>query len=176
MSVSPVELRHSTPARALLGYRRRDIDVLLAEFRSAYESVWRERAELEDRIDALTAELARHRESEDALRNALVSAERTAEELRSRAGREAELIVRDAERRAREIVHDAYAERERVRRETDRLRAHEGQFRARLRGVVGATLQALRDHEEWLAAAVAEAPPALEPEPAEAPAPVAQAS
>ena len=135
----------------IFGYRRSDVDSLLDEATSAYESVWRERADLDDRVHALEQELDRHRETEAAMREALVSAEKAADERRSQAAREAELTVREAETRAREIPHGAYAERERVRQETDRLRHDEAEFRMRLRALLGATLQTLRDHEERLA-------------------------
>jgi cell division initiation protein len=151
MAISPVELRHERPGMGLFGYRRSHVDSLLDEATAAYESVWRERADLDDRVHALEQELDRHRETEAAMREALVSAEKAAEERRTQAAREAELTVREAETRAREILHGAYAERERVRQETDRLRHEEAEFRMRLRALLGATLQTLRDHEERLA-------------------------
>ena len=55
------------------------------------------------------------------MRDALVDgAAARRDELRAQAGRDAELIVREAEARAREIIHKAYAEREQVRREVER--------------------------------------------------------
>ena len=151
MTLSPAELRHQKPGRGLLGYRRTDVDGIMVEASAAFEEVWRERADLQDRVEELETALAQHRESEDALRRALVSAEQAADERRAQAGREAELIVREAEARARALVQESYAEREQLRRELERLRTVEGEFRARLRSLLGVTLQAVRDHEEWLA-------------------------
>jgi cell division initiation protein len=151
MALSPAELRHQKPGRGLLGYRRTDVDGIIVEATAAFEEVWRDRADLQDRVEELEEALARHRETEDALRRALVTAERAAEELRSQAGREAELILREAEARARGLVQETYAEREQVRREIERLRGVEREFRARLRSLVGVTLQAVRDQEKWLA-------------------------
>ncbi len=54
-------------------------------------------------------------------------------------------------------MHDAYAERERVRRETSRLLAEEAEFRLRLRSLLGAMLEAVRDHEQRLADATGRA-------------------
>lgn len=150
MALSPIELRHERPGRILFGYRKGDVDHLLHEATNAYEAVWRERADLDDRVHNLEQELASHRETENAMREALVSAEKAADERRVQAARDAELTVREADAKAREILHGAYAERERVRRESERLRADEAEFRARLRAVVGSTLQLLRDHEERL--------------------------
>jgi cell division initiation protein len=86
------------------------------------------------------------------MRNALVTAERASDEMRASASRQAELIVREAEARSRDLVHEAYAERERVRREMARLQAEEAEFRLRLRSLLGAILEAVRDHEEQVAA------------------------
>jgi cell division initiation protein len=115
--------------------------------------VWRDRANLEDRVHELESKLAELRSTEDAMRNALVTAQRAADDMRAQAGREAELIVRDAESRGRDLVHKAYAERSQVQREIERLRAEEQRFRARLRSLLGSTLQSVRDHEEQLAVA-----------------------
>jgi cell division initiation protein len=156
MTLSPAELRHERPGRGLLGYRRTDVDRLLVEATVAYENVWRERAELTDQVHELQQELIRHREGEHAMRNALVTAERAADEMRASATRQAELIVREAEAKSRDLVHEAYAERERVRRETSRLQAEEAEFRLRLRSLLGAVLEAVRDHEERLAGSLKE--------------------
>jgi cell division initiation protein len=151
MTLSPAELRHERPGRGLIGYRRADVDRLLVEATVAYENVWRERAELHDHVHELEQELQSHREGEQAMRNALVTAERAADEMRASASRQAELIVREAEAKSRDLVHEAYAERERVRREMARLQAEEAEFRLRLRSLLGAILEAVRDHEERLA-------------------------
>jgi len=96
MTMSPAELRHERPGRGLLGYRRTEVDRLLVEATVAYEAVWRERADLQDLVHELQQEVTRHREGEQAMRNALVTAERAADEMRASASRQAELIVREA--------------------------------------------------------------------------------
>lgn len=151
MAISPVELKHERPPLRLLGYSRTEVDNLIGEASEAYETVWRERADLDDRVHELEQKLSSVAETEDALRDALVSAEKVADDRRSLANREAEAIVREAEVRSREILHGAYAEREKVRQETERLRAEESEFRLRLRALIGTTLQCVRDYEEGLA-------------------------
>lgn len=160
MTMSPAELRHERPGRGLLGYRRTEVDRLLVEATVAYETVWRERADLQDLVHELQQEVTRHREGEQAMRNALVTAERAADEMRASASRQAELIVREAEAKSRDLVHEAYAERERVRREGSRMQAEEAEFRLRLRALLGAILEAVRDHEQRLAGSEATRPPA----------------
>ncbi|CAN5308142.1 hypothetical protein BH18ACT14_BH18ACT14_07620 [soil metagenome] len=103
MSLTPVEIRHVKLGRRLGGYDRPATDALLLRIAESFEDVWRERADLRDEIERLEGELARFRELEVLLRNTLVSAERSADELRAQAHREADVILDEARVRAREI-------------------------------------------------------------------------
>lgn len=120
MAVTPVEIRHLELGRSFLGYRRSTVDRHLEEIVSSFEAVWRDRADLTDRVHALEGEVERYRELENVLRTTLVSAERTAQQQLEKAMREAELIVQEAHAEARGVVRQAYAERERL--ETDSRR------------------------------------------------------
>src|SRR5919106_6819312 len=140
MSLTPVEIRHVRLGRRPLGYERGTTDRLLADIAVSFGDVWRERADLRDEIERLESELHRQREVEEALRNTLLSAERMADELRSRAHKEADLIVEEARVKAREITGGAEAERERVQSEIRRLRALEADVRAEYRTFLAAAL------------------------------------
>ena len=123
MSYTPVELRHVRLRRGLFGYRRGTVDRLLEEVADSFEAVWRERGELEDKVEQLETDLQRHRELETLLRTTLTSAERAALEMRDRAKQESELVLAEARAEARAIVREAAAERERLAAETHRIRA-----------------------------------------------------
>src|SRR5581483_6430418 len=122
MAYTPVEIRHVRLRRGVVGYRRRAVDGLLAEVSDSYEDVWRERADLADRVEHLEAELVRYRELEQLLRTTLVSAERAAHALKDAAKREAETILAEARTEAREITRHARAERDHLALETRRTR------------------------------------------------------
>jgi cell division initiation protein len=122
MSYTPVEIRHVKLRRGLFGYRRKAVDHLLEEISDSFEHVWRERADHADRVELLEGELTRYRELETLLRTTLVSAERSAHELRDQAKREADSIVTEAHSAARTITRDARADRERLTLEARRLR------------------------------------------------------
>jgi cell division initiation protein len=122
MSYTPVEIRHVKLRRGVFGYRRVAVDRLLEDVTASFEDVWRERADHADRVELLEGELTRYRELETLLRTTLVSAERTAIELREQAKREAETIVSEAHAEARTITREARAERERLALESRRIR------------------------------------------------------
>ncbi len=124
MPLTPVEIRHVELRRAWLrGYKRSGIDRLLTEIADSFEEVWRERADLADRLDELEAEATKHRELEALLRSTLVSAERAAQDMKEQARRESDLIVQEAHAEGRRITRQSTAERQRIDEETRRIRA-----------------------------------------------------
>jgi cell division initiation protein len=122
MGLAPTEIRHIPIGRGFWGYRRGVVERLLDEIADSYENVWRERADLADRVEHLEEELQRHREVETLLRQTLVSAEAAVEEQREQARRNAELVVSEAHAEARRITFAATAEQERLLAEVRRLR------------------------------------------------------
>ena len=123
MALAPVEIRHVKLGRGLLGYSRGATDRLLDEITASFEDVWRERADLTDKVEQLEGDLVRYRELESLLRATLVSAERTAAELKDQARREADLIVGEAHSEARSITRQAIADNERLQADSSRVRA-----------------------------------------------------
>ncbi|MGB2876026.1 MAG: DivIVA domain-containing protein [Gaiellaceae bacterium] len=123
MTITPVELHHIRLKRGLLGYRRHPVDRLVEEIEQSFEEVWRERAEFADRIEQLQSELARHQDLEALLRTTLVSAEKSAHELKAQAKKEAQLVIDEAHAEARATTMAAAAERERLYAETRKIRA-----------------------------------------------------
>ena len=135
--MTPVELRHVQLRKRLFGYGAAAVDRVLTETIDSFEDVWRNRADLADRVEQLEQDLVRYRELETLLRTTLVTAERAAHELKDAAKREAELIVAEAHAEARRVTHGAVAERERLAGEVTRLRAQ-----------LGAALRTLADEPE----------------------------
>lgn len=121
MPMTPVEVRHQHLRRGLFGYKRHMIHALLDEIADSFELVWRERAELTDRVEVLEADLAKHVELEGLLRSTLISAERAAQEQRERARREADTIIGEAHSEARVVTREARAEKERLESESRRI-------------------------------------------------------
>jgi len=123
MALTPVEIRHMSPPRSLFGYRAAATDALLEEIAASFEDVWRERADLADKVEQLESDLVRFRELESLLRTTLVSAEQASAQMKEQARREAELILSEARAEARATQRRALTENERLTSESRRLRA-----------------------------------------------------
>jgi cell division initiation protein len=123
MAYTPVEIRHIKLGKGFLGYKRDPADRMLTEIADSFEDVWRERADLADRIEQLELDLTRHKELEGLLRTTLVSAESSAQQLREQARKDAETIVGEAHAEARAIARRAAAEKERLETELRRIKS-----------------------------------------------------
>jgi cell division initiation protein len=134
MALTPVEIRHIRLRKAFFGYQVRQTDELLADVVTSFEDVWRDRADVADRIEQLEAELVRYRELEQLLRTTLISAERASQQMTDQTRRESEGVLAEARAEAREIVRDAMAERERLNAEINRVRAQLGAVLATIGG------------------------------------------
>ena len=129
MALTPVEIRHMTPGSGFMGYNRAQTDRLLEDIAASFEDVWRERADLADKVEQLESDLVRFKELETLLRTTLMSAERASTELKEQARREADLILGEAHVEARKVRRDATAENERLITESRKIKA---QLRAAL--------------------------------------------
>jgi cell division initiation protein len=123
MALTPVEIRHIHLRRGFRGYRRSSVDRLLEDVAASFEDVWRNRADLADRVEQLEADLVRHKELEGLLRTTLVSAESAAQQLREQARKEAATVVAEAHAEARAVARRASAEKERLETELRRIRS-----------------------------------------------------
>jgi cell division initiation protein len=124
MALTPVEIRHLKPTTTFIrGYGRAAVDDLLTEIANSFEDVWRERADLADKVEQLEADLVRYRELEGLLRTTLVSAEKAAVTLKEQARKEADLIIDEARSEARNLTRLARGDHDRLLAEIRRMRS-----------------------------------------------------
>ena|SRR2546427_1146670 len=124
MTLTPVEIRHvKLRGRFVGGYEKTAVDDLLDEIAASFEDVWRERADLADKVEQLESDLVRYREIEVLLRTTLISAEKASVTLKEQARKEAELIVEEARTEARSITRSARSDHDRLLGEVRRMRS-----------------------------------------------------
>ncbi len=123
MALTPVEIRHLELKRGLFGYRTSVVHRMMDDIAESFESVWRERSQLAERVEELETEVSRHVELEGLLRSTLVSAERAAQDMKEAARREAAVIVTEANGEARKLLRDAITEKESLMGEVRRIQA-----------------------------------------------------
>ncbi len=131
----------------LRGYDRQDVDRFLEDLAQTVEAVNRENADLRDKLGAVERQLSEVKKAEATLANTLVSAQAVGEDLKQSAQRDAELIVKEAELRASEMVREARVELVNTHRDLADLRKQRLVMVERLRSTLR-TFEGLLEMEE----------------------------
>ncbi|MBM4125092.1 MAG: DivIVA domain-containing protein [Nitrospira sp.] len=110
MKLTPLDIQQMQFKVRLRGYDRREVDRFLEELAQTVEGLNRDNAGLRDRLASTDAQLADLKKSETALAHTLVSAQALTDDLKQAAQRDAELIMREAELKASELLQETRTE------------------------------------------------------------------
>lgn len=123
--LTPLEIHEKEFRRVLRGYSEVEVDEFLDQVVRDFEQLLRENSELKAELEKSREEVARYQKIEETLQNTLVVAQRTSEELQAAARREADLIIKEARARAREVEEAAKQKILKMAEELERLiKAH----------------------------------------------------
>jgi cell division initiation protein len=136
MKLTPLDIRHKEFKRGMRGYVDGEVDEFLDEIADEFERLFKENIELSERGEALQEKIDQYRNLEETLQNTLVAAQRSAEELRANAQKEAQLMLSEAELKARQMVNESYADKQAVEKQIVVLRSSEEDFRFKFRSLL----------------------------------------
>jgi cell division initiation protein len=159
MKLTPLDIRHREFKRGMRGYADVEVDEFLDQVADEYERLFKENIDLTERLESVQEKVTQYKRIEETLQKTLVSAQASAEELKQNATKEAQLILRDAELKARQMVNDTYTEKQAIEQSMAKLRAAEQDFAFKFRQLLQGYLQQLDE--------AAEAPPETEERAAE---------
>lgn len=134
--------------RRFRGYDRDEVDHQLAHVAATLARTEAEQQRLREQVERLESVAAESEDLEEMLRDALVSAERSAKELEERTQRERDEILREADESAARTRRQTDAYRREAEEAVERIREIEAEARERCR----ATLLAALEHLEGAAA------------------------
>ena len=145
MKVTPLDIRRKEFKRSMRGYSDEEVDVFLDDVADEFERLFQENIELTDRVQRLEEQIAGHAQMRDALEKTLISAQLQSDEMKANARKEGELILQEAELKAREIVGESYSETQRVQQALIQLKHLEEDFRYKFRSLLEGHLKLLND-------------------------------
>ena len=94
--ITPVDIQHKSFKKALQGYDRAEVDQFLDEIIETLEDDAQHAAALQAEINDLKERISHFKAMEESLQNTLVLAQRTADEVKASAHKEADLIKQQA--------------------------------------------------------------------------------
>jgi cell division initiation protein len=101
--LTPVDLETTVFHRSFRGYNKNEVQDLMERIIRDYEHLYRENIDLKERIEGLNVRMNQYTLIEETLRNTMVMAQETAEEVKRTAHEEAELIVKEAQIQGEQI-------------------------------------------------------------------------
>ncbi|NLC06374.1 MAG: DivIVA domain-containing protein [Syntrophomonadaceae bacterium] len=138
--LTPVDINKKEFRRAMRGYNENEVDSFLDQVARDYETLLRDKLEVEEKLKHLEDQLLQYRKLEDTLNNTLVMAQKTAEEVKQNATREAQLLLREAQAEAEEIIHQATLKKETLENEQAELIQSLVGFKSQIRAFLKAQL------------------------------------
>lgn len=168
--ITVVDIQHKTFKRALQGYDRTEVDQFLDEVIETLEDEAQAHAALEAEIHDLRERISHFKAMEESLQSTLLLAQRTADEVKAAAHKEADLIRGEARLAAEREIASLGDRLEEVRRDHQRMLDVAQQAKSEIRSLLLSHL-ALIDRPSTLAAAGAAVQVPLIEEPPPAPTP-----
>ncbi|MBE7021803.1 MAG: DivIVA domain-containing protein [Ruminococcaceae bacterium] len=105
--LTPVDIENKEFTKAFRGYDIYEVEEFMKNLVADYEKLYRENAELKEKNAVLGEAIGSYKGMEETMQNAILVAQRTAEDIKQNAYERSETIVKDAQRRAGEAINKA---------------------------------------------------------------------
>ncbi len=146
MRITPLDARKQEFRKAVRGYDSDEVRAFLTTLADEYETVLVDNKQLRERIMEQEDKIGEYKTMERTLRDTLMTAERLMQDTRESAGKEGELIVRDAHMKARQILEECRTRTEELRRELVGLRKEKETYLARFKSLAEAQINFIETH------------------------------
>ena len=110
MKITPLDIQQMVFKVTFRGYDREEVNRFLEELAQTVELLNRDSAVQQERFIFLERQLAEMKRTEATLSSTLLSAQSLADDVKQNAHREADLVIKEAELKAGELMHQARIE------------------------------------------------------------------
>lgn len=145
MKLTALDIHHKEFRHSLRGYSEEEVDGFLDQVADEVDRLFKENIDLAERLEQANERVRGYQSMEATLNNTLVSAQRSAEEIVNKAGVEGDAMLRDAELKAKEIIHNALQKKQTVANELIRIKHAEEEFRARYKSLLESQLTSVNE-------------------------------
>lgn len=138
--ITPLDIQNKEFKRAFRGYKDLEVDEFLDEIVEDYEKLYKENIELKDKILTLNEQIEYYNNLENTLKETLVVAQNTADDVVIAAREKSKNIIKDAELMAREIIIKAEKKVEEIKEEYEYLQREVFLFKTRYKSFLEAQI------------------------------------
>lgn len=134
--ITPLDIENKEFKKGIRGYKESEVDQFLDEIKEDYERLYKENVELKDKLKISTDQLDRYKGIEETLKNTLIVAQNTAEEISGSAHKKSELIIEEAQLKGRKMIEEANNEVIKIRYQYEELRKEFLMFKGRFKNLL----------------------------------------
>jgi cell division initiation protein len=148
MPLTPLDIHNKEFSRRVRGYDVDEVNEFLDQIIKDFEMYIRENKELQNQVAALQERLDHFANIEETLSKTIIVAQEAADEVRNNSKKEAQLIIKEAEKNADRIINESLAKSRKIALEIEELKKQATIYRTRFRTLVEAQLELL-SNEQW---------------------------
>lgn len=146
--LTPLDIHNKEFSTGFRGYNVDEVNEFLDQIIKDFELLIKEKKELEERVALLNERIEHYKSLEENLSKSILVAQETAEDVKANARKEAQLILKEAEKNADRIVNEALAKSRKVAIEIEELKKRASVYRMRFRTLLEAQLEML-ENGDW---------------------------
>lgn len=141
--ITPLEIQNKEFKKGIRGYKEDQVDEFLDQIMIDYEKLYKENIELKDKLESTNGQLNKYENIEETLKNTLIIAQNAAEDTKSNARKESELIIQDANVKSKEIINKAHKQVESIKDEYEETKKQMQIFKIRFKTLLQSQLEAV---------------------------------
>lgn len=148
MPLTPLDIHNKEFSRGFRGYDEDEVNDFLDQIIKDYETLIREKNDLEQKVKNTEEKLSHFSNIETTLNKSILVAQETAEEVKQNANKEAKLIVMEAKKNADRIINEALEKSRKVTLNIEELKKEANVYRTRFQMLIEAQLELLKS-DDW---------------------------
>ncbi|OXM86031.1 DivIVA domain-containing protein [Paenibacillus rigui] len=148
MALTPLDIHNKEFGRSFRGYDEDEVNEFLDQVIKDYEALIRENKDLQNQLLAIQERLDHFSNIEETLSKTIIVAQEAADEVKSNSKKEAQLIIKEAEKNADRIINESLAKSRKIAVEIEELKKQASIYRTRFRTLLEAQLELL-SKEDW---------------------------
>lgn len=147
MTITPLDIYNKEFRKTFRGYEEEEVDDFLDTVVKEYEKIFKENIELKEALALKDSNIDQYKELEETLKKTLVVAQKTADNLQDGAVKEAELVIREADLKAEQIIVAARKKAEVLLQEYEEVRKQSQEFKIRFRTLLKSHLELIGEND-----------------------------
>ena len=148
MKLTPMDINNKEFKKGLRGYNAEEVDEFLDEVVDNYEELYKENANLKEKLANLNEKIEHYSKIETTIQNTLILAQNAAEQAKNSAQNEAELMLKNANESAQKLTDKAHSDVIQINDEYEKVKQEFIKFRAKYRNFMNTQLETFDDLEK----------------------------